>query len=85
MDGDNIIGYNFASPTGEATYKYKIEHKNDRNKFSKMENSKRFDTYNRNEKKLNLYKDVEDNDFTPLIETILQQKIIQYIRSCWYR
>ena len=38
-----------------------------------MENSKQFDTCNCNEKKWNLYNDVNDNDFTPLIETILEK------------
>ena len=39
-----------------------------------MENSKRIDIYHPNKNKWNLYNDVNDNDFTPLIETILEKK-----------
>ena len=41
-----------------------------------MENSRRLDIYHPNKNKWNLYSDVNDNDFTPLIETILEKKTI---------
>ena len=73
LDGDNIIGYNFENED-TSIYKYKIDHKNDRISFRKMENSRRLDIYHPNKNKWNIYNDVNDNDFTPLIETILEKK-----------
>ena len=52
LDGDNIIGDNFRNVN--PIYKYKIEHKNDRLNFSKMENSGWIDIYHPNKNKWNL-------------------------------
>ena len=54
--------------------KYKVEQKDERLKTPKLEKYKRSDMYIHVNQKLTLFEDVADNDFTPLVKTILDDK-----------
>ena len=72
LEGDNLKGYYFDDD--ETVLKYKIEHKNDRLRFPKMDKYRRCDRYTYEKQPYNLYEDVKDNNFTPLVNTILQKE-----------
>ena len=54
--------------------KYKIEQKDDSSRFSKLENFRWRDTCTYEETTYNLHNDVNDNNFTPLLNAILGGK-----------
>ena len=72
LDDDNLKGYYFDDEN--KVNKYKIEHTNDRLRFAKMEQFRRRETYTYTPQPYNLYNDVQDNDFTPLVNTILEKE-----------
>ena len=72
LDGDNLKGYYFDDEN--KVNKYKIEHTNDRLRFAKMEQFRRKETYTYTPQPYNLYNDVADNDFSPLVNTILEKE-----------
>ena len=57
---------------------YKLENKNTRLQIERKPQYKRNDTYIYESKKWNVYNDVEDNDFKPLVD-----KVIELNESCF--
>ena len=72
LDGDNNLkGYYFDDK--HTIYKYKPEHKDDRIKDSRMQNFRQRDKHTYTEQNYNLCKYVKDNNFSPLVTTILEK------------
>ena len=63
LDGDNLKGYYYENNIP----KYKIEHKDDRFKYPKMENFRRKDKYVYTPTPWNIDNDITDNNFEPRV------------------
>ena len=57
---------------------YKLENKNTRIQIERKAQYKRTDTYIYESKKWNVYNDVEDNDFKPIVD-----KVVELNKSCF--
>ena len=68
-DDINIKGYYYDE--AKTLAKYKIEHKETRLQVSRLARYKRSDLYNHAIQKWNLFEDVKDNDFSPLVKNIM--------------
>ena len=69
QDDVNVKGYYYDE--AKTIAKYKIEHKDERLKISRLEKYKRSDMYIHAVQKWTLFEDVKDNDFAPLVNNIM--------------
>ena len=68
-DDVNVKGFYYDE--AKTIAKYKIEHKDERLKISRLEKYKRSDMYIHAVQKWTLFEDVKDNDFAPLVNNIM--------------
>ena len=69
LDGKNIKGYYFDDVN--KVPKYKLEDKNTRLQVERMPNYSRSNKYEFDKKTWNIYNDVEDNNFKPLVDQVI--------------
>ena len=72
VDDVNVKGYYYDEAKPLA--KYKIEHKDERLRVTRMEKYKRSDMYIHTVQNWTLFDDVKDNDFAPLVKNIMDDK-----------
>ena len=72
LENENIKGYYYDKE--KKFHKYKLEEKKTRLECPKLANYKRNDKYDHKAQPWNIINDVENNDFTPLINQILDSK-----------
>ena len=68
----NLTGFYYDE--AKTIAKYKVEQNEERLKTPKLEKYKQSDMYIHANQKWTLFEDVADNDFTPLVKTILDDK-----------
>ena len=71
-DDVNVKGFYYDE--AKTIAKYKIEHKDERLKVTRMEKYKRSDMYIHTVQNWTLFDDVKDNDFSPLVKAIMDNK-----------